>query len=162
KGLAVVLEAIQQVPDTRLRVVGPALTAEERRHRGELARQVAVLALDERVELGREVPRERIPELLAGADALVNNMRAGATDKVVFEAGASCLPAFASNPAFDTLLPPELRFARDDPAELAARLSSFAALDEGARAALGRGLREQVAGHHSVETWADGILAAAG
>ena len=36
--------------------------------------------------------------LLAEADALVNNMRAGATDKVVYEAAATCLPVLGSNP----------------------------------------------------------------
>jgi glycosyltransferase involved in cell wall biosynthesis len=162
KGLPVVLEAVHRLPGTQLRVVGPALTAEERRHRGELARQVAELGLEDAVALEREVPRERIPELFAAADALVNNMRAGATDKVVFEACASCVPAFASNPAFDTLLPDELRFSRDDPDELAGRLRAFSALDRPARAAIGSTLRERVAVSHSVETWADGILAAAG
>ena len=68
------------------------------------------------------------------ADALVNNMRAGATDKVVYEAAATCLPVLASNPALDGFLPPELRFERDDPASLAERITELAAAD---RAALG-------------------------
>ena len=40
------------------------------------------------------MPRGEVPGLLADADALVNNMRAGATDKVVYEAAAT-LPAGA-------------------------------------------------------------------
>ena len=52
-------------------------------------------------------------------------MRAGAPDKVVYEAAASCVPVLASNPVFDDLLPEELRFERDDPESLAAGLSSL-------------------------------------
>ena len=51
-----------------------------------------------------------VPALFARSHVLVNNMRAGAPDKVVYEAAASCLPVLASNPVFDDLLPPELRF----------------------------------------------------
>ena len=81
-----------------------------------------------------------MPQLLAEADALVNNMRAGATDKVVYEAAATCLPVLASNPALDGFLPAELRFERDDPAGLADRIRALATAD---RAALGRELRER-------------------
>jgi hypothetical protein len=83
---------------------------------------------------------------------LINNMRAGAPDKVVYEAAASCLPVLASTPVFDDLLPPELRFDRDDPEDLAARLRT---LDRRRRP----DLRELVARNHSVEHWADGLLA---
>src|SRR5919108_32085 len=95
--------------------------------------------------------RARTPGLFADADLLVNNMRAGAPDKVVYEAAASCLPVVASNPVFDELLEPELRFRRDDPNELAARLHAFAARDAAARRELGRRLREHVAAHHSAD-----------
>ena len=67
------------------------------------------------MKLGHAVLRSEVPGLLGRADVLVNNMRAGATDKVVYEACASCMPAIASNPAFDSLLEPdELRFDRED------------------------------------------------
>jgi glycosyltransferase involved in cell wall biosynthesis len=113
-------------------------------------------------ELGGPVPRADEPELFARSHVLVNNMRAGAPDKVVYEAAASCLPVVASNPVFDELLEPELRFKRDDPDELAARLRAFEARDAAARRELGRRLREQVAAHHSADSWAGGILDAAG
>jgi hypothetical protein len=82
---------------------------------------------------------------------LINNMRAGAPDKVVYEAAASCLPVLASNPVFDDLLPEDLRFERDDAAGLADKLR---ALDLQRRPEL----REAVAQRHSVEHWADGLL----
>jgi glycosyltransferase involved in cell wall biosynthesis len=103
-------------------------------------------------DLRGPVPRTEIPRLFARSHVLVNNMRAGAPDKVVYEAAASCLPVLASNPVFDGLLPDELRFARDDVDGLAERLRT---LDPARRPEL----RERVAERHSVEHWADGILA---
>ena len=97
-------------------------------------------------------PRAEVPALFARSHVLVNNMRAGAPDKVVYEAAASCVPVLASNPVFDDLLPPELRFARDDAGDLAAKLRT---LDTARRPEL----REIVSRRHSVEHWADGLLA---
>jgi glycosyltransferase involved in cell wall biosynthesis len=158
KGLSVVLRALAGT-DALLTVHGPALTNVERAHRTELERLLAELGLAERARLEDEVPHAEVPRLLAEADALVNNMRAGAPDKVVYEAAASCLPVLASNPVFDDLLGPELRFDRDSPEDLAARLRSLAVLD---RAAIGRELRRRVEEHHDVDGWADGVLHAAG
>jgi hypothetical protein len=92
---------------------------------------------------------------LARADALVSATRGGA-DKAVYEAASACVPVFAAAPAFDELLPPELRFAGD--AELADRLRAFAALPLDARAGLGRTLRARVVAEHSVGHWADAVL----
>jgi glycosyltransferase involved in cell wall biosynthesis len=103
-------------------------------------------------ELAGPVSRVDVPALFARSHVLINNMRAGAPDKVVYEAAASCLPVLASNPVFDDLLPEELRFDRDDPESLAARLR---ALDPRRRPEL----REVVRERHSVEHWADGLLA---
>ena len=64
----------------------------------------------------------------------------------------------ASNPAFDRLLPDELRFAREDPGQLADRLAQFAGRSAEERSKLGRTLRETVAREHSVESWATRIL----
>ena len=108
-----------------------------------------------RVSLEGPVPRSQVPALLARVDALVNNMRMGAPDKVVYEAAATCLPVFASNPIFDELLPEALRFPRRDDEALADRLRRFPALD---RRGIGRQLRAQIERDHSVDHWADGVL----
>jgi len=102
--------------------------------------------------LAGPVPRSEVPALFARSHVLVNNMRAGAPDKVVYEAAASCLPVLASNPVFDDLLPDELRFDRDDVAGLAEKLR---ALDPRRRPEL----RDTVQRRHSVEHWADALLA---
>ncbi len=165
KGLETVLRAVRlaldEGLDLRLEVHGPALTPVERQHRRELEALVRELDLDRRVKLGHAVLRAEVPEVLARADVLVNNMRAGATDKVVYEACASCVPAIASNPAFDTLLAPELRFEREDARGLADRLVAFGRRSEEERRRLGEELRERVVAGHSVESWAAAVLEAA-
>jgi glycosyltransferase involved in cell wall biosynthesis len=163
KGLDVVLRAVAAVGEgVRLDIHGPVLSDVERAHRAELERLAAELPLEGRVLLGEPVARSEIPRLLAEHDALVNNMRAGAPDKVVYEAGAGCLPVLASNPVFDSLLEPAQLFQREDPGELADRIRALAALDAEKRGKLGRRLRERVESGHSVQSWARGILEAAG
>jgi glycosyltransferase involved in cell wall biosynthesis len=154
KGIETILRAVQQVDGTEVQLHGVALNGLERRHRTDLEKLG--------IPLGDAVPRTQVPELFARSDVLVNNMEAGAPDKVVYEAAAACLPVLASNPVFDELFDGyPLLFERDSPESLAGRLRWFAGLDEGERAEIGRTLRERVAERHSVGTWADGVLTAA-
>ncbi len=163
KGLDVAVAAVPLAgKDVELHIYGPTLSDEEHAHRVELEQVVAELGLDGRVTIGDPVPRSEIPALFAAHDALVNNMRAGAPDKVVYEAGAACLPVLASNPIFDELLEREQRFTRWDPGALAERIRALAAMTPDERAALGHRLRERVAERHSVQSWASGTLEASG
>jgi glycosyltransferase involved in cell wall biosynthesis len=149
KGLETIVRAAG-LADVELELRGPSLTEEERAERTRLER------LGARVE--DAVPRAEVPALLARHDVLVNNMREGALDKVVYEAAATCMPVLASNAGFDDVLPPGLRFSREDPGDLAARLRDLAARD---RTELGRELRARVEQRHSVEHWADAVIAVA-
>jgi glycosyltransferase involved in cell wall biosynthesis len=154
KGLDVVLRALRVALDrgldVRLEAHGPALNDSERAQRAELERLAAELELGDRAVLGDAVPRRELPALFARSDVLVNNMRAGAPDKVVYEAAASCLPVVASNPVFDTLLSTDALFERDDPASLA---DALARIEPDARP-----LREHVERDHSVEHWAERLI----
>jgi len=145
KGLETIVEAAR-LADVDLELRGPSLTGGERAERARLE------ALGVTVE--PPLPRSEVPGLLMRKDVLVNNMREGALDKVVYEAAATCLPVVASNRGFADVLPPELRFASDDVAGLAARLRFVAEADRGA---IGRALRERVEARHSVEHWADEV-----
>jgi glycosyltransferase involved in cell wall biosynthesis len=158
KGIPTILRAVEDARahglDVDVELHGTASNELERSHRREL-QQLGF-------ELDDAVPRSELPSLFSRSDALVNNMEAGAPDKVVYEAAASCLPVLASNPVFDELFEGyELRFDRDDPAGLVERLRGLAALGADERKELGRTLRERVASRHSVDTWADGIIEAA-
>ena len=159
KGLVTILRAVEQVPEVRLRIVGPSLTEEERMHRIALDRLVIELGLLDRVDISGPVPRQAIPSLYADVDSLVNDMREGAADKVVYEAAATCLPVIASNHAFDTLLPERLRFEHGNPESLADAIRFVLEAD---RQALGRTLHGTVTREHSVDVWADRVVELAG
>jgi glycosyltransferase involved in cell wall biosynthesis len=153
KGIETILRGAAQVEGVEVEVRGTALNGLEKQHRRDLERLG--------VPLGDGVPRAQVPELLASADVLVNNMEAGAPDKVVYEAAAACLPVLASNPVFDELFDGyQLAFERESPESLADRLRWFSALSDDERAEIGRTLRARVAERHSVDTWADGVLTA--
>jgi len=155
KGFETVIRAVAATPDVQLTIAGPSLTSEERTHRSVLEELVDRSGAGPRIVVEGPLPRGDVPAFLATVDVLVNNMQAGATDKVVYEAAATCLPVLASNPALDGFLPDELRFERDDPASLARRLEELAGAD---RAALGRELRARVARDHDVEGCAERVL----
>jgi glycosyltransferase involved in cell wall biosynthesis len=150
KGLETIVRGIALAGNAELRVHGAAggpAGEEHKRQLDSLARSLGLTAV-----IGGPVPRADVPRLLAESDVLVNNTPAGSADKVVFEAAASCVPSAVSNPVFDDLVAPELRFGADDPASLADVLRS---LDRSRRPEL----RERVLERHSVEHWADAVLA---
>jgi glycosyltransferase involved in cell wall biosynthesis len=152
KGLDTIVEAAR-LAGVELELRGPSLTDEERAYRDSLG-----------VPVEPPVPRGDIAGVYVTVGALVNNMRAGALDKVVFEAAASCLPVLVSNPGFAALvegIEPSLRFPQDDAAALADRVRALSAAGPEGRARIGRELRERVARSHSVDRWAERVLEAA-
>jgi glycosyltransferase involved in cell wall biosynthesis len=161
KGLGTLLDALALVEaDVALDICGPSLTDDERAHRRELQERAAH---DARVTLHDAVPRAQVPELIAAHDVVVspNEPASGATmDKAVFEAAACERLVVSSNPAFAELLgglslplvvPPR------DPAALAAAIERLATADRAEAAAV---LRRRVVESHSLEHWADMVLAA--
>jgi glycosyltransferase involved in cell wall biosynthesis len=152
KGLDTLVEAVRLLPagSVELELRGPSLTAEELSYRASLG-----------VPVQPPVARSGIAAVYAGAGALVNNMRSGALDKVVFEAAASCLPVLVSNPGFDALvrgIEPSLQFPQDDSAVLAERVRGLLEAGLEARVRIGRELRTRVERDHSVEHWADRVV----
>jgi glycosyltransferase involved in cell wall biosynthesis len=146
KGFETIAEACR-LAEVELEIYGPSSTGEERAER----RRLESLG----VRMRDPVPYRDVRALLAERDVLVNNMREGALDKIVYEAAATCMPVLASNTGFDDVLPPELRFDRDEPGELAAKLRTLSGMD---RNALGRELREHVVEGHSAGHWADQVI----
>jgi glycosyltransferase involved in cell wall biosynthesis len=133
--------------DVELEIYGASSTTEERRERARL--------LELGLRVGGPLPYSQVHELLARKDVLVNNMREGSLDKVVYEAASTCMPVLASNSGFDDLLPPELRFAREDADGLAEKLRRLSGMD---RNLLGGTLRERVVEAHSAAHWAERVL----
>lgn len=165
KGLPAVVRAVRLARDdgvaVQLDVHGPLLLPADEEHRHELEALVGELGVRDAVAFHGPLSYGEIPAALSRADALVNNMRPGAADKVVFEAAAACRPALAAAHAFESLLPEVLRFPSDDAEALARRLVELSCLPPERRSELGRELRERVRAEHSVDHWADAVLAAA-
>lgn len=154
--LRAVRRAIDAGVALELEIRGPALTDEERAHRLDVEGLVRELRLEGSVVVGDPLPWEDVPAALARTDILVN--LAEAADKIVYEAGAAGSMVLASSPAFAALLPPELRFERDDPASLADRIVGVAARGEAERRSLAAEIRRRVVVGHSVESWADAVV----
>jgi glycosyltransferase involved in cell wall biosynthesis len=156
-----VREALERGIDLRLDVYGNTPNDEARLERAELEQAVGALGLEARIGLHDAVDRTEVIRLLGQADVLVNNAPGGA-DRVVYEAGASGIPVLASNVAHEDFLEPEAFFERDDAVGLADKLAWIAALPPSERDAIGRQLRDRVEREHSVDSWAAGLLLAAG
>ncbi|HEX6762561.1 MAG TPA: glycosyltransferase, partial [Gaiellaceae bacterium] len=171
KGYATLLDgferAVGQGLDARLEIRGPSSNDAERTHRAELAARIAGSAvLAARAELAEPVARGGIPSLLGSADALVTAADSGSAtqtlDKVVYEASACAVPVIASNPALAGYLeglPVRLDFRPGDAADLARALLEFGAAPAALRERTGLELRERVERGHSVDTWADRVVA---
>lgn len=154
--LRAVRTALDEGVDLELEIRGPALTDEERAHRAAVERLVRELRLSERVTVGDPLPWAAVPAALGGADVLVN--LAEAADKIVYEGAAARTLVLASAPAFEALLPVELRFGRNDAASLSGRIVALAALAPASRSQLGEELRRRVVASHSVASWADAVV----
>ena len=169
KGLETLLDAVQLVDGAglALEIRGPSLTPDEVTHRGELVRRIAAdPMLSKTTTLRDSVARSEIPALLARADLIVspNEPRSGATfDKVVFEAAACARPVISTNPAFATLLNGTglpLLAPPGDAAALASSIGAVARASVEDRAETGAELRRRVIRDHSLEHWADAVIAA--
>lgn len=157
KGHDVAIRALPAFRGAELTVRGEEATPADAAVRARLVGLARELGLEERVHLLDAVPRGEVPGLLADADVLVNATHGASADKVVFEALAACTPVTAASPVFDGLLPSACRFVDGDPAGLASAVRAALALAAAER----RELRRRVEAEHSVEHWADAVLAAA-
>ena len=153
--------------DAELELRGPQLTDDERAHRQELQQTISESdVLRSRARIEPPVPRAELPGLLADADALLSATQPQASqtlDKVVYEAAACGVPVLASNPALDEFLgdlPLELRFPARDAKALADRLVALEAAGPDVRTEVGAVLRRRVIAGHSLDSWANGVVAA--
>jgi glycosyltransferase involved in cell wall biosynthesis len=164
KGLATLVDAFAAADlDATLELRGPSLTDDERAHRRELE---AAAAKDPRISIEPPIDRAAVPALLRSVDVLVSpaEPRSGATlDKAVYEAAACSRPVVTTNAAlapFLAGLPLQLVVPPRDPEALAASLAAVAGAGSDLRAETGAELRRRVVRDHSLEHWADSVIAA--
>ncbi len=117
KNLELALEAFARLDDARARFVaigdGP--------HRAALERFAARAGVAQRVTFAGELPRERLPDIYASADAFVFASRTDTQGLVLVEALAAGLPIVAvDTPQTRDVVAEAARIVRDDAAALAA------------------------------------------
>ena len=128
----------------------------------------ATSSLHGRVTLAGPVPHEQVPALLHEFDALVSATQPTSSetfDKVLCEGGACGLPVVASNGNFADLLeglPIDSRFPAGNADALAVVLERLATATPEERRRSGSELRRRVLAEHSVDSWADAVIAAVG
>jgi glycosyltransferase involved in cell wall biosynthesis len=147
--------------DVRLRIVGASTTGPERAHRAEIEALIVGLGLADAVGIDDGIPHDRVPEVLARADALVNGSKRGTADKTVFEAMSCGRPVIVSNPVFAGLLDstsPPLLYDEEDDAMLARRIAGLASAPADHVVEIGRDLRRRVEQDHSIDHWAEQVL----
>jgi glycosyltransferase involved in cell wall biosynthesis len=146
--------------DVRIDLYGTTGSGLEAGYKRSLEELVRREGYGEFASVGGPTPRTELPPVYAAADVVASDFIS--PDKIVFEACSSCRPVLASHESFVRFfagLEPPLRFERGRPETFADRIEALAALSDEERHRLGRELRERVGRQHSVETWADGILA---
>jgi glycosyltransferase involved in cell wall biosynthesis len=145
--------------DVRIDLHGTTGSPRLEAYRSELETLSAGAGYADFATVGGPIPRTAVPAAYAGADIVASNFFS--PDKIVIEACASCRPVLASQQTFDRLfagIEPSLAFERGSPETFADRIEALAVLDDEARHAIGRELRDRVSRQHSVDTWADAIL----
>jgi glycosyltransferase involved in cell wall biosynthesis len=167
KGFPVLIQAVKRAHERavpiHLRLVGPATTAAEVRHRDELHKLVDNFDLGRAVQIMDGIPPRAVPELVAEADVVLNASQAGGADKTVFEAMATGRLVVVSNPVFADLLgglPVKLSFPEGDADALVDRLTAIAELSALELEALGCRLRDRVLHGHSLSSWTEAVVQA--
>ena len=135
--------------DATLELHGTATTPAEHAYRERLVQLGA--------NVGGPVPRTEVPALLREVDAVAANF--ASPDRAVFEAAAACRPVLVSYAGFRDLVDPAWFFEQGNPASFADALEMLVALSDEERAAIGRELRGRVERDHSVDAWAEKVLA---
>ena len=154
KGLETVIARRRaRSPESTLELRGPSLTDEERAPSRSSRRSSRLGSTSASLDAGAA---SRSASVSRGRDVLVNNMRAGALDKVVYEAAALVLAGARRESGVRRRSSRRARCAsrRTTPRALAERLRAL--LDAGpSRARDRRRAARRVARDHSVEQWAD-------
>ena len=151
KRLHLILEAIALLvranENVRLRLIGPELTAADKRYRGDLESLAERLGIRERVEFTGPRSKGDIANAYRAAALHINVSNTGGLDKSVIEALACGCPVLTSSAAlFDTVrLYPEMAIVDPTPAELANRIDALLATDLAPES-----LRSLVVGHHDL------------
>ncbi|MFN8522566.1 MAG: glycosyltransferase family 4 protein [Chloroflexota bacterium] len=168
KDYETLIDAVALLPAERrprVTVVGGAHSAGDRSYRAALARRAERSSLGETVTLCEGRPYWSMPTVYQDSGLFATCSRTGSLDKAVLESIAAGVPPLVCNPAFRALfgdLWPRLSFQAGDARALAERLNDWLTLDGARRRAAIEPLGARVQSEHSVEHWADRMVAMVG
>ncbi len=157
------LRALAAGIDAKAAFVGNVPPGKSTAYRDELHALVDELKLGKQVTFTGGLKPPAVRDLYYRASIAVNLSPPGLFDKAALESMLCGVPTIVSNPAFDPVLgnhAPLLRIAApDDVQGLAERLRTLLAVDESARRAIGRDLRERVKSAHGLDGLMDRLVA---
>ena len=145
-----------------LRICGAPLSASDTAYAQHLRQRVGELGLGDAVEFAGDVPYAAMLEEYHRAAVFVHTSRTGSLDKVALEAMACGVPVVTCNPAVQDELGSwwdVLSFPAGDAAALAARIEAVLGWAAGERQAADAIFRQRVVVCHSLEQWADRVVA---
>ncbi len=148
-----------------LRICGAPLYPSDEAYAERLRRRVGELGLERAVQFAGNVPYAAMPAEYRRAAVCVHTSRTGSLDKAALEPLACGVPVVTSNPAVQHELAPwgeRLSFPAGDAGRLAERVQGVLAWTEGERAAAAATMRQLVVQRHSLEQWADRVVALLG
>lgn len=148
-----------------LRICGAPLYPTDESYAQRLRRRVGELGLEQAVQFAGNVPYTAMPAEYRRAAVCIHTSRTGSLDKAALEPLACGVPVVTSNPAAQHELAPwrgRLSFPAGDAARLAERVQGVLEWTDGERAATAASLRQLVLKRHSLEQWADRVVALLG
>ncbi len=148
-----------------LRICGAPLYPSDEIYAERLRGRVSELGLERAVQFAGNVPYAAMPAEYRRAAVCLHTSRTGSLDKAALEPLSCGVPVVTSNPAVQHELAAwgeRLSFPAGDAARLAARVQGVLAWTEGERAAAAAAMRQLVVQRHSLEQWADRVVALLG
>jgi glycosyltransferase involved in cell wall biosynthesis len=146
----------------RLTLIGGTHSAEEAAYLDRLRDRARRLGLAEQMRFEVGIPHREMPSRYLRASLFATASRTGSLDKSALEAAACQVVPIVCNVAFRGFLGDrwsDLSFRPGDVDQLAERLTAWLAYDPGERHAVGAELRRRVERDHSVDYWADAVVA---
>ena len=165
EALAVLHARAGMAPPPILRICGAPLYPSDEAYAERLRRRVGELGLEQAVLFAGNVPYAAMPAEYRRAAVCLHTSRTGSLDKAALEPLACGVPVVTSNPAVQQELAAwgeRLSFPAGDAERLAARVQGVLAWTEGERATATAAMRQLVVRRHSLEQWADRVVALLG
>ena len=142
-------------------IVGGVPMASQEVYYEKLKKMVEELGLKDHLKFVGPVPHSEVVSYYQDCDVFVSTSQTGSIDKTTLEAMACQKPALACNEAFENVFGDYssiLMFRKEDPADLARKVTHILQMEENRRNELCCNMSEIVKREHSVENFTDKLV----